>query len=116
MTRPWRCTETEAGLLHVRAGIPDRWDIAVRRVWAVGGPVSRRRYARQVRQDIWRAARAVRGFVPRVLVARTSRTIEITGGGTCLGARPPVLAQRIATLLDNPANRARWDAFARRAP
>lgn len=117
MTARWQDIETGAGLLHCRPGMPDRWDVAVERRWPTG-PVSRRRYARQVRQDIWRAAQAVRGFVPRVVVATDPTHIHITGGGVMAAGRkghclPPGLHDRIADILDNPMNRRRWAAHAR---
>ena len=117
MTRSWTNIDTGAGVLHARAGAPDRWDVEVSRVWPVAAPVSRRRLAYQVRQDIWRALQSTRGFTPRVLVATAThdhREIHVTGGGTLSqGRAAPVLADRIADILDNPDNRRRWAAHAR---
>lgn len=114
MTRPWINTETEMGVLHARIGAPGRWDVAVERRWPLADPVSRRRYARQVRQDLWRGLRTTRGFSPRVLVASHDSEIQITAGGSIASGRAaPVLADRIADILDNPQNRRRWAAHAR---
>lgn len=114
MTRGWVETDTGGGVLHARAGAPDRWDVAVSRAWPVPDPVSRRRMARQIRQDIWRALRTARGFTPRVLVASEDSRIHITGGGCIASGRAaPCLAGRIADILDNPHNRRRWAAHAR---
>lgn len=114
MRRPWSDTETDAGVLHARTGAPDRWDVSVARTWVLGAPISRRRLARQVRQDIWRALQATRGFSPRVLVATQATEIHITGGGSIASSRAaPVLAERIADILDNPDNRRRWATHAR---
>lgn len=114
MTARWLDIETEAGLLHLRPGLPDRWDIAVTRHWPAENPVSRRRYARQIRQDIWRALAGLRGLVPRVMVAQRRDHLTITGGAVLVTGRAhPGVADRIAALLDNPDNRRRWDAYAR---
>jgi hypothetical protein len=99
--------------LHARAGVPDRWDVSIDRRWAVPGAISRRRYASQVRQDLWRAARGLRGFVPRVLVGSDGEDILITGGGVLVtGHMPPGLPERLAAILDNPNNRRRWGRHA----
>ena len=103
MSRPWLDTETERGLLHARAGLPDRWDVSVSRDWTVARPVSRRRVAAQVRQDLWRAAQSIRGFVPRVLVRAEAGQIHLTAGGTQLtGRTPPGLTARLTALSDWP--------------
>lgn len=110
--RGWRETETAEGLLHTRDHAPARWDVAVTRAWPAAA-FSRRRYARQVRQDLWRAARNVRGFVPRVLVAADGAGVRITAGGAmATGRAAPGLADRLADILDNPNNRRRWDRYA----
>ena len=107
-------TQTDAGILHARAGLADRWDIAVSRDLPSTSAISRSRYAAQVRQDIWRALQDIRGFVPRVLVQTGPESIQITGGGTQVtGRTTPGMAARIAHILDNPDNRRRWANHAR---
>ena len=114
MTARWLNTDTGTGLLHARARTPDRWDVSVERRWPVAGALSRRRIAAQIRQDIWRGVQATRGFTPRVLVATDTTHIHITGGGSLASGRAaPILADRIADILDNPQNRRRWVAHAR---
>lgn len=114
MTARWQNIETEAGLLHCRLGVPDRWDVAVERCWGLDAPVSRRRMAQQIRQDTWRAVQRVRGFVPRVLVALDDMHLKIKSGCTMVtGLTAPGLTDRIEDILDNPDNRRRWAAHAR---
>lgn len=115
----WVEDQTPDGLLVRRAAVPDRWDIAVARDWPVGPLGDRakvcRRVARQIRQDVWRAIQATRGFSPRILVAFTENQLYITAGGVLVNGRaPPGLADRIAGVLDKPDNRRRWVRFAAR--
>ena len=110
--RGWVYRAVEGGLLHARAGLPDRWDIAIKRNWRFG-LLSRRRLARAIRQDIWRDLQQVRGFVPRVLVAQNADLVQITAGGVLMAGRAaPVLENHLAGVLDNPGNKMRWLRFA----
>ena len=74
---------------------------------------SRLRMARQVRQDMWRALRSLRGFAPAVKVVRTSDALEVTAGGQVGPNVARSWAQdRISALLNDPACRARWSRWA----
>ncbi|MCB1358144.1 MAG: hypothetical protein KDK53_17190 [Maritimibacter sp.] len=72
------------------------------------------RIAHQVRQDLWRALRRLRGFAPVVAVTPRADGLRVVAGGAVAGAIPPGTAARIAAVLDHPGNRARWIAHARR--
>jgi len=134
----WIEEDGPAGLVHRRAGAPDRWDVRVARDWPIGrvggaptlrpdrrapgtdgaggAPTLRvrRRLARQIRQDVWRACRRTPGFVPRILVCIRDNHLYITAGGAILTGRvPPGLERRIAEVLDKTDNRRRWQSFAR---
>jgi hypothetical protein len=116
MTRHWRDIDMGAALLHRRAHQPERWDIRLERRWPVATRPSRRRYAHQIRQDIWRAAQHVRGFVPMVRVAWADGTLTITAGGALNAGPAPKLTDILAGVLDDPANRQRWDRHAHAKP
>ncbi len=66
--------------------------------------------ARQVRPG--RALRHLRGFRPVVAVTPVAGGLEVVAGGAVEGALPPNAAARIADVLEDPANRARWLAHA----
>ena len=100
----------EAGVLTVARRWPVRFDVAARTVVPV---VNRRRLARQVRQDVWRALRRVKGFAPVVRVADEDGMLAVTAGGQVDGpvARAQVEA-RIAGVLADAGNRERWIRWA----
>ncbi|MDF0600582.1 hypothetical protein P1J78_07565 [Psychromarinibacter sp. C21-152] len=93
--------------------LPPRFDV----VAETGFPcVPRRRLAHQVRQDVWRALRHVRGFSPVVEVAADGSALRLRAGGRIDGAAADRagLRARIHELLHEPARRARWQRHAER--
>ncbi|ROT96335.1 hypothetical protein EAT49_18720 [Histidinibacterium lentulum] len=102
--------EEEGELVLSRPG-RDRLDVCA----ATALPdAARARVAQQVRQDLWRALRRVRGFSPVVRVRREAGGLSLVAGGQVDGAVPRGLAARIALVLEDGGNRARWVARARR--
>lgn len=95
-------------MLTLARRVPARMDVQAQTV--LPGMLRRGRVAHQVRQDLWRALRRVRGFSPVVQVSRHPEALLIRAGGQIDGARPAGLCERIAAVLENPANRARWIA------
>jgi len=100
----------DAGSLTMARHLPVRFDVAARTV--LPGR-SRLRMARQVRQDLWRALRSLRGFSPVVRVSATGAGLVVTAGGRVEGplARSAVEA-RIDALLSDPVCRSRWSGWA----
>ena len=72
------------------------------------------RLARQVRQDLWRALKTLRGFSPVVEIRFTKRGLTVTAGGRVEGRAPHGIESLIQAVLDDPARRARWQSWARR--
>ena len=75
-----------------------------------------RSVALQVRQDLWRRLRHVRGFQPVVEVTRGEGGLHLRAGGAVDAARfarAPIEAE-IAALLASAPHRARWISHARR--
>lgn len=88
---------------------PVRWDVSAETRLPDG---NRAAIAHQVRQDLWRALRSVRGFAPVVQVTRDGQGLVVRAGGQLAGRAAPGLAVRVADLLEAPALRARWVAHA----
>lgn len=75
----------------------------------------RRALAHQLRQDLWRALRRVRGFAPVIELTETPKGLRLSAGGALLAGRAPAGTEaRIAALIEDPAHRARWLAHALR--
>lgn len=110
MTRKiWHILEEDDALTVARR-MPVRFDLGVT-THLPGG--DRLRLAQQVRQDVWRALRNLRGFAPAVRVADSGDGHEITAGGQVDGLIPRKTAEaRIAEVLEDPSNRARWQRWA----
>ncbi len=106
----WHILRDGAALTLARR-VPVRFDLAVRTHLAAD---RRLRAAQQVRQDVWRALKSLRGFSPVVRVERVEHGLAVTAGGQVDGpfARDSAEA-RIADVLEDPVNRARWVRCAR---
>lgn len=90
---------------------PARFDVAAEATLA--GAADLLRLAHQVRQDVWRAVRRLRGISPVVLVTTTDGTIHIRAGGRALPPISGTAAPAIQAVLDCPHNRRRWLRHAR---
>jgi hypothetical protein len=107
----WQMREEDGDLVLSR---PGRARLDVRAATVL--PDARRgRVARQVRQDLWRALRRVRGFSPVVRVRREAGSLVLVAGGQVEGTAPRGLAERIALVLEDEGNRARWVAHGSKA-
>ncbi len=74
------------------------------------------RLARQVRQDLWRALRDLRGFSPVIQIVAQEEGVLLQAGGRLATTAMARHATHIATLsLSDPARQARWLAWAGRA-
>ncbi len=74
--------------------------------------VRRGRLARQIRQDLWRALKGLRGFSPVIQIAAAEDGLTVTAGGR-LPTNVPGVETQIRDLLQDPAHRARWIAWAK---
>lgn len=104
MTRGFH-TLRDAGTLTLARHLPPRFDVQASARLPGGRPG---RLAHQIRQDLWRTLRNVRGFSPVVRLEADGAGWCVTAGGRLLGQGAPALAARIADLLEDPQNRARW--------
>ena len=91
--------------------IPARFDVSASTTLPHG---SGTRLAHQIRQDMWRALQSVRGFSPTVHLQASGAGWDVTAGGRLMGPPAESMTQRIADVLSNPENRARWVRLARK--
>lgn len=113
----WAVTQGDGSTLLHRAGHPPVWSVET--TTALSGACSanqRLRIAHQVRQDIWRANRQVRGFLPVVQVSTDGHETVIRAGGSLMtrSGHVPTIAAAVARVLADERNRTRWQAHARR--
>ncbi len=109
--RGWHILRVD-GAVTVARRLPVRFDLGASTTFP---PARALRLAHQVRQDLWRALRDLRGFSPAVTVAPDGQGLRVTAGGAVAGPAPRRQAEaRIAALLADPATRARWLAHARK--
>lgn len=111
----WYLHRSGAVLLLARR-VPARFDLAVRLVLdGIGQGGSRAALAHQMRQDIWRGLRHLRGFWPVVRIERREDALLVTAGGALDGgavAHHRAGIQRAEALLHDlmtdPARHKRW--------
>ncbi|MFD1160046.1 hypothetical protein [Roseovarius aestuarii] len=97
-------------VLTLARRVPVRFDLSASTRLPDG---SRLQLAQQVRQDIWRALQGLKGFTPVVRVERVASGLKVTAGGQVAGVFPRLQAEaRIAEVLEDPKNRARWVRWA----
>ena len=110
MSKTWHILD-EGGSFTLARRLPARFDVAAQ----TRLPVARKdRLARQIRQDMWRALRDVRGFSPVVRISDAGSWLEVTAGGGIDAKSFPRrwIESRISEMLENPAMRARWIRWA----
>lgn len=105
----WQMARVEGGVVLARG--PVRFDVAAETTLPAAPPA---RIAHQVRQDLWRALRRLRGFSPVVSVRPSGAGLNVIAGGAVAGAVPPGTGDAIAAVLEDRENRLRWVAHASR--
>lgn len=114
----WSLVHTDDTTLLYRRGIASDWTFEVTRTLPGTYPrYGRTKLVHQIRQDIWRTCRNVRGFLPLVQVSTNGDETVICAGGSLMtrSGRVDVLSSRVARVLDCENNIARWKRYARRA-
>ncbi|WP_425073081.1 hypothetical protein [Sagittula sp. S175] len=106
----WIEQRTEEGYILARHW-PPRFDISASTELP---PLRAARLARQVRQDLWRALKSLRGFSPVVEIRFTKHGLAVTAGGRVEGRAPHGIESLVQAVLDDPARRSRWQSWARR--
>lgn len=108
MSKGWHIL-VEGASLTVARRVPVRWDLVARTRLPDGNRLA---VAQQIRQDLWRALRDLRGFSPLVQVTRDEAGLEVRAGGQVDGRVPKTAAAVIDRLLAMPDLRRRWMAHA----
>lgn len=104
-------TVRDGATLTLARHLPARFDICAE----TRMPSARRgRLAMQIRQDLWRKLRGLRGFSPVIQISSEREHVHVRAGGRLMAGRAPCgTNDEIAALLDDPALRARWMRWAR---
>lgn len=106
MANRWH-VQREEGRLVLSRRLPARFDVVAETT--VPFVIHPLRLAHQVRQDLWRALKSVRGFVPVVEIGGQSKNLALRAGGTLLSpCNLHLLSGTIYNLLENAAFRSRW--------
>lgn len=100
----WHLEKTQSGVTLSRS-LPARFDVMAQTDLPMAEGV---RMAHQIRQDVWRALRNVRGFSPVVEITRKEGGLHIKAGGRAPKPIARNTVERIVSVLENPQNRARW--------
>ncbi|MCT4559684.1 MAG: hypothetical protein N4A61_16680 [Pelagimonas sp.] len=104
----WHIHEDEASYTLARHW-PPRFDVMA----TARFPTMRKgRLARQIRQDLWRALKGLRGFSPVVRIVSDHEGLTVTAGGRVQGHIPAEVPLKIEALLASPAHQRRWQAWA----
>lgn len=113
----WHVLRCETGqTLTLARQVPVRFDVRAETLLPAGSAL---RLAHQIRQDVWRALRMVRGFSPAVHLRAQAGGWHVTAGGrlSALGSGSEsgpaaglvhLARTRIEDVLEDPARRARW--------
>ena len=90
--------------------LPPRFDVQAQAEMPMSDPG---RLARQIRQDMWRLLKDLRGFSPVVHISPRRGGIVVTAGGRMAQRQGRArVSHQIATLLNDPGLRARWLGWA----
>jgi len=102
----------EAGRYTLARHWPAQFDLSVSTHLPIG--LRPGRLARQIRQDLWRELRNLRGFSPVVEIVTNADGMLVRAGGRLLAGPGPVgTRERLEALISEPARRERWCHWAR---
>ena len=101
--------QRDAESVTVTRYLPARFDIVVETRFP---PLRKGCLAQQIRQDLWRRLRAVRGFSPVVEVRDAGGELHVRAGGRMDCNFPRGLTPAIEEFLAQPDLRQRWIAHA----
>lgn len=108
--RGWHIERNDAGLTLSRDGNA-HFDVSASVVLPL---MAREKLAHQIRQDMWRALRNLRGFSPVVRIQNQNDSLHVTAGGAVASKTfaKSLSEDQITSVLTNPQNQRRWRQFA----
>ena len=90
--------------------LPPRFDVVAQAAFPAVDPG---RLARQVRQDMWRMLKDLRGFSPVVQIDTQSGGMTLLAGGRVApDLATSRISRKIEALLNDPGHRRRWITWA----
>jgi hypothetical protein len=103
--------QRDGARLTLSRRLPARFDVMASAEFPTMG---RGRRARQIRQDLWRLLKGLRGFSPVIQIDATETGLQVSAGGSMLASTPVPKGTeaRIQALLESPDHRQRWLAWA----
>ena len=109
----WHICKGEAGEITLARRIPARFDFVVETILPACNPI---KLAHQIRQDIWRELKGLKGYSPVIEVLPTGNCFRVRAGGQVNGMWPRQHTQAVvSSVLNDPARRSRWVMHAGRA-
>lgn len=113
MARAGWYIEDEGGVLTLSRRLPARFDFSAEARFPLVR--FRRRLAMQIRQDMWRALRDLRGFAPVVQVWAEGDEMCVKAGGAVAGQVAKAHCEaRVEAILADAELRNRWIAHAKK--
>ena len=108
MPKTWIIDETPDLLLVTRRK-PVRWDIEARAEFPKAHAL---RLAHQIRQDMWRELKKIKGFCPAVEIEK-GETLKVRAGGRVARHVHPMANGWVEDLLNSDIHRRRWLAYSK---
>ena len=106
----WMTSDINGEFIMARR-MPARFDLCVETTLPL---MSRSKVALQIRQDMWRVLKNLRGFLPAVSVRRDADGVYVRAGGECSCAvHLPSAEEKLRDMLDDAERRQRWSNFAK---
>lgn len=105
MTQGMWHTQKDGDVVTLARVLPARFDVSATASFPM---LARTRLAHQIRQDMWRALRNIRGYSPVVRVERCDTGLRVTAGGRVPQPISKHIAERVESLLSDEDLRARW--------
>lgn len=108
MPKTWIIEQTDDTVLVTRRK-PVRWDVSASATFPKCHPL---RLAHQIRQDMWRELKLIRGFCPAVEITLGDE-FTVRAGGRVQRHVHPKADEWVERLLNDDSKRRRWLAYAR---
>lgn len=107
--------QRDAARVTLSRRLPPQFDLVAETTFPASvGPLRPGTLAHEIRKDLWRRLRGLRGFSPVVEIVRQGDGLTVRAGGQVAGPVSARASERVAAMLDCGNLRSRWVAHARR--